>query len=109
MELKTDLNNMKLYDLVRKLLEKDPKLRDSDKRLTWAIWKVKGMVLEGKNFDYVPQQYFFSKTCASPASIHRARRKVQENHPELGSSARVQRVKNKKEATKGMFVYHEKA
>lgn len=93
---------MKLYDLVRSLLERYPNLRDSDKYLIWAIWSERGYC-QNRNLSF--QDYMRAPV---PESITRARRKVQEDHPELSSSIKIQTQKDQKESTKGMFIYHEK-
>ena len=79
-----------------------PELRDSDKKLFWDICKRKGYV----GFDGVMTRQNFMSAPAFE-SVSRARRKVQENHPELRSSKEVQQFKNNKESKKGYFPYHE--
>jgi len=93
----------KLYDIVRKILEMNPSTRDDDKTLVWATWRHLGHVSGG----VMEYETFMSKKCPSPDSITRASRKVREDHPELDATENVKRLRNKKESTKGMFIYHE--
>lgn len=97
---------MKLYDLVRELLTGYPALRDSDKKLMWALWWKLGL-LEIQNGESVIKRESFYKAPASE-SVTRARRKIQEDHPDLGSSGPVAKARKEKEEMGGMFVYHEK-
>lgn len=95
----------KLYDLVKELLTEYPELRNSDKKLQWAVWTRKGLVGEYRGAPIITKNSFYY---APPSeSITRARRKVQENHPELQAVKAVKDARDKKEATKGMFAYHE--
>ncbi len=92
---------IKLYDHVKRLLEKYPELRSSDKKLLWATWYSMKLVFEG----VITKDDFYR--APSSESVTRARRKVQEDHPELASTPQVQARKDEKEATKGKFVYRE--
>ena len=92
----------KLYDKVKTLLQMYPEFRDSDEKLAWDIWKRKFLVRDG-----FISEFNFITAKPSMKSIGRARRKVQENHPELKSSERVQKFKDIKESKKGFFPYHE--
>jgi len=98
--------NMKIYDLVKELLTDYPALRDSDKKLMWALWWRMNL-LETYNGQSCISREKFYKAPASE-SITRARRKIQEDHPELCSSSQVVKARKEKEETGGMFVYHEK-
>ncbi len=92
---------MKLYDKVKTLLEMYPKLRNSDMELFWDICERKQLTREG----FISKSNFMN----APAfeSISRARRKVQENHPELAASESVKIGRDIKESKKGYFPYHE--
>jgi len=96
----------KLYDIVKDLLVTYPELRNSDRKLLWAVWWKKGLVIgDEPERSFIKRDSFYS---APPSeSVTRARRKVQENHPELMASKAVQEARDKKESTKGMFAYHE--
>lgn len=95
---------MKLYDRIRKLLEAEPRLRDSDKHLIWVIWKLEGKVdITG---EFIRFKDF--KEAISPETIRRTRQKVQADHLELASSPEIQREKDRKEQMGGNFVYQER-
>lgn len=92
----------KLYDLIKESLEEHEQLRNSDKALMFTIWNKMGLVhdrsISYENFKKAP----------TPESITRARRKVQELHPELQATSGVVRSKRQqKERTKGTFVFRE--
>jgi len=91
----------KTYDLVKEILVDFPDCRNSDKRLLWEFWKRCGLTF-GETIGYSD---FMRAT--SSESVTRARRKVQEHFPELGSNKAVQKEKDKKEDQKGTFVYRE--
>lgn len=78
---------MKLYDLVKDILERYPISRDSDKRLIWEVLGRRGFldngVLTWEKFRDAP----------TFESITRARRKVQEIHPSLQASEKVREVR----------------
>lgn len=78
-----------------------PDFRNSDMRLFWDICERKQLAREG----FISKQNFLN----APAfeSISRARRKVQENHPELGATKEIRRGRAVKESKKGFFPYHE--
>lgn len=95
--------SIKLYDLVKRLLEQNEEFRDNDKKLTWHIWMLQGLIWDGvisKN-DYMK--------AAKLESIGRVRRKVQENHPHLRASDVVEKARREKEQRwGGNFAYHER-
>ncbi len=76
-----------VQDLVRELLEQDPKYRDCDKTLSARIWSIQlgGMVrLENMTAYEFLCEYVSVKSCLySQESIGRARRKLQEDNPHL--------------------------
>lgn len=93
---------MKLYDVIKQLLVKYPELRNSDKKLLWSVWHKKGLV---NSFNMIDRDSFYK--APSSESITRARRKVQENHPELQAQKQVQEARKYIESKKGFHVYHE--
>jgi hypothetical protein len=99
---------MRIYDIVKDILEKSPACRDSDKRLIWNVWNRKTLVQINRD-DLRQSRILFMDYMNAPSSesITRARRKIQELHPELQSSEAVRKMKDKKEETKGSFVYRE--
>jgi hypothetical protein len=91
----------KLYDSVKDLLMKYPKLRDSDRLLIWNVWGMGGYVKQGA----ITKEDFLR--APHTESIRRVRQKIQEQHPELQSSEEVRFAKKEKEKKKGNFVYQE--
>lgn len=101
---------MKLYDRVKKILEKYPNTRNSDKELMWAVWWEKQLIQTeaGKPVAVSRIMYMDFLNAPMPESITRARRKVQELHPELAPTRdAVKRARKVKEETKGTFVFRE--
>lgn len=88
---------MSTYDRVKELLVKNPKLRDSDKQLIWEIWFGEREMIMVSKFDFMKLE--------SAESITRARRKVQEIHPELRASKEVEAEREWKEDLKGNFIF----
>lgn len=91
---------MKLYDTVLKLLEDYEQLRNSDKKLIWCVWYKQGL----SNTSITKEDFLRAK---SSESITRARRKVQELHPELQATSTVKMRRAEIERQKGTFVYRE--
>lgn len=96
----------KLYDLVKQLLEKYPRLRDSDKDLVWCIWGEAGFLTKDSyKRTVIGREYFMS--APFPDSITRARRMIQKRHTELRGSKWVEEKRKEKEAEKGTHVFRE--
>lgn len=78
---------MNLYDLVKDILEKEPYARNSDKGLIWEVLDRRGLLEDGC--------LTWGRFKSSPTfeSITRARRKVQECHPELQANESVRKVR----------------
>ena len=96
---------MKLYDLVKELLEKRSDMRDSDKRLMWAVWYKLGYA-DASRMD---REALFTKSCPTPESITRCRRKIQERYPHLQAGADVKAAREEKAKEKGTHIYREPA
>lgn len=94
---------MKVFDLVKETLEKWPVTRSSDRFLLWAVWGQLGYIRNGT----LAKEDYFSKDFPSAESVTRARRKVQELHPELQATAGVKQAREEKQETKGTFIYRE--
>lgn len=94
---------MKIYDLVKKLLEEKPERRDSDKQLIWAVWYTLGFA----ETSYISFTKFVSGSCPSAETIRRCRQKIQEKHPELQATLGARRIRQSKQAEKGTFIYRE--
>ena len=98
--------SMKLYDIVKRTLESNPRYRNSDTELTWRIWANLGYAKQVEG-DWIIT-YFNYKKAPSGASIRRARRKIQELHPELGATdAKVKQERGKKADQKGTHIFRE--
>lgn len=91
----------KLYDCVKDLLMKYPKLRDSDRLLIWNVYGIGGYIKNGT----ISREDFLR--APHTESIRRVRQKIQEQHPQLQSSLAVHQAKKEKEKQKGNFVYQE--
>jgi len=100
---------MKLYDVVKTLLENVPELRNSDKKLLWSVYIKKGLVQVSATNNPMLSKITLMDYLNAPSaeSVTRARRKVQENHPELQATSSVVNQRRKKQATKGTFIYRE--
>jgi hypothetical protein len=91
----------KLYDVVKRLLLQNPRFRDSDRLLIWAVW----MELKFAGSAGITYESFM--LAPHTESIRRVRQKIQEQYPLLGSSVGVKRAKLEKQKTKGTWVYRE--
>ncbi len=89
----------KLYDLVKKVLEEQPITRASDKYLiVEVLWYFRVTLLDD----------ILKKSVPSFETITRARRKIQQLHPELQTdNILVQKKRKNKMATKGTFIFRE--
>jgi hypothetical protein len=94
---------MKLYELVKTMLIERPELRDSDKKLIWAVFMKVGAANETSMTYYD----FTDPKCPSTESIRRCRQKIQENHPDLKGSIKVQQLREGIEAQRGTHIYRE--
>lgn len=95
------MKNVKIYDFIKKLLERDPDLRGSDKKLFWEILERRGHL----NASCLTRGEFLK--APSFETISRARRKVQENHPELLPTRSVTNRRKYIQKQKGTHVYRE--
>jgi len=93
---------MKLYELTKLLLEQYEPLRSDDKKLLWATWNKMGLV---ENESISKKNYY---RAPSSESVTRARRKVQENSPELQATKEVKKFREDIQNKKGTHVYREK-
>lgn len=78
--------DIKIMDLVEEELKLDPRTRDSDKFLIWKVMIANGI--------HVPYNKFMELPCFE--SITRARRKIQEQNPELEGNANIKQNRNEK-------------
>lgn len=70
----------KVKNRVEKWLKEDPYCRNDDRYLVWRIWNEVGKI-------YIPFEIL--KVLPSPETITRARRKLQEQNPELRAAFKV--------------------
>ena len=88
-----------------------PETRGSDRLLIWEVYKYIGIVKEVEFFgtqEGILKQNFLSAKIPPTESITRARRKLQEKHPELQTESKeVLNQRRKKADTKGTFVFRE--
>lgn len=93
---------VKLYDLVYKLLERHPVLRDDDRKLIWSVWFHQGLTKKG----HITKDEFVNMA-ENTESIRRVRQKIQEKYPHLRASQTVEQAREKKEDEMGTFVFRE--
>lgn len=103
---------MKIYDIVKRMLEDDPRVRSNDRLLIWKVWEYQGAVTKNDltifgSDDHITKSAFLNKKLTAAESITRARRKVQELHPHLSATGNVKAARDQKESMKGNFVFHE--
>lgn len=92
---------MNIYDRVKKILEKHPRTRNSDKELIWRVWQDLDLIL----YNQISKSSFYN--APSNESITRARRKVQELNEDLRAIQKVKQKRAYKEDLKGNFVFFE--
>lgn len=97
---------MKLYDVVRKMLTDNPRLRDDDKELIWEYMKLTHNVSTKDGVEFITKVNFLDKS-VNFESLRRVRQKIQEDHPELEASSNVKRARETKQKDGKYFVYHE--
>lgn len=102
---------MKIYDLVKKILEQNNQARNSDKECIWQVYRKLGIVKEVEWFgsrEAIIKENFLAKNVPSSETIRRSRQKIQELYPELqATSSQVRKRRQQKQDTKGTFIYRE--
>lgn len=93
---------MKLYDLIKQLLEQYEPLRNDDSKLLWSVWNKMGLVKNGA----ITKENFYS--APSSETITRHRRKIQEKYEHLQANEVVKSLRDKKAKSKGKQLYQEK-
>lgn len=84
----------KQFDLVKFILMRSPEARDNDNILLWIVWKKEYPIID-HNIEAF-KELFLSKALPSMESITRARRKLQEIHPNLRGKRYNERQNNQK-------------
>lgn len=92
---------MKIYDLSKSILEKYPITRSDDNKLIWVVLGELGYIHDGA----IAKEDFLN--CPSFESITRARRKIQELHPELAPNDFVKSARKHIEDQKGTHIFRE--
>lgn len=102
---------VKIYDIVKKILENIPEARNSDKLLVTEVLRYGGYI---KNVEYFGDKEavllsdIIRGSIPSFETITRGRRKVQELYPALQSTSPTVRLRRQqKRETKGTFVFRE--
>lgn len=90
---------MKLYDKVRHILETRPHTRSSDKALIWEV------MTHYEDLSSVTKEMF--DDCPAFESITRARRKVQELHPNLQAVQEVKTARDNKQSNYPSWVFRD--
>ena len=109
---------MKIYDLVKNILEENEMARNSDRILIWEAYKKLRLVdtmdcevygsNETKAEEIICRHTFVNSKIPSMESITRARRKIQELHPELEATNNAVRTRRRqKQKSKGTFIFRE--
>jgi hypothetical protein len=102
---------MKIFDLVKKILETNEQTRNSDKELIWLVYKKLGIVRDVEWFgtkEAILKEHVISGKMPSFETITRARRKVQELNPSLeATDSKVRSLRKQKQKTKGTFIFRE--
>lgn len=95
----------KASEIIREILENDPKARDSDNILYYKVLQKVGLI-NGIDIESMPIPRFFlhMKDYGFPQfeTVRRTRQKLQHDYPELGSSKEIAEYRQKKEKK-----YHE--
>lgn len=90
---------VKLYDLIKGLLDDNELYRNSDRELIWRVLELEGTAVNGV---ITKDKFMHSK---STETIRRTRQKVQENHPELQPNSFTKNLRNNIQKQKGTHVY----
>lgn len=102
---------MKIYDLVKTILEENEQARNSDKLLIWEVYKSIGIVKEVEwfgNREAILRENFISASIPATETIRRSRADIQKRFPELQATSQF--IKNKrgqKADQKGTYIYGE--
>jgi hypothetical protein len=92
---------MRSYNLIKKLLQENPELRNDDKLLQWKVWEIEGSVKNDCMY------YSDFKNASNPETLRRTRQKIQELFPELGPTETIKNLRRKRQEQKGTFIYRD--
>jgi len=90
-----------LYMRIKGLLESDRKYRNSYKELFWKLWEDDGAVVD----NCITRERFFM-LATKPETLRRKCQMVRHSHPELKADKAVQELRDKKEKTKGAWIWN---
>lgn len=90
-----------LYMRIKSLLESDKKYRNSYKELFWKLWEDDGAVVD----NCITRERFFM-LATKPETLRRKCQMVRHSHPELKADKAVQGLRDKKEKTKGAWIWN---
>jgi len=90
-----------LYMRIKGLLESDRKYRNSYKELFWKLWEDDGAVVD----NCITRERFFM-LATKPETLRRKCQMVRHSHPELKADKAVQELSDKKEKTKGAWIWN---
>jgi len=93
---------MKLYDLVRKLIETDKSVLYNDHKLCVEVWRTQGLISGG-----AISEINLIDAAESSWTIRRTRQKILEDHPELVPD-NLERSRRSRQKKGQYFVYHER-
>lgn len=96
----------KLEVIVEKLLLNQPDTRDNDKLLILKVWAYQNPIIRSNDFNFVSFATDYLKgEYADSESITRARRKLQENNPNLRGEKWYERHQESEEVRKQIVRY----
>jgi hypothetical protein len=95
---------MRTYDLVKMILENNPKTRSSDNELLWDYACAISNDLLYTNTNLFPKKDFMEIPFET---VTRCRRKIQELHPELRANPVVKAWRNELSSEKGTHIYRQ--
>jgi len=86
----------RLYLVIKELLTEKAELRDSDKKLLWAVWEKEGHVIGGR----LTYADWLSTSLTTAETVTRTRRKLQERLDEFDYDNYVEKLINDKNIKK---------
>lgn len=93
---------MRVYDIVKQILEDNIKTRDSDKYLIWNVWERQG-IIKSNNIS----KENFIELSAHTETIRRNRQHIQQRYPKLRASKRARNVRREIQRQKGTHSFRE--
>ncbi len=88
-------------EIVERVLTSYPQTRDNDQMLILKVWAVQNPALRGKEFSFIDfSRGFLDGDYHKTESITRARRKAQEENPELRGKNYIKRHEHQKDVKK---------